>query len=80
MTKNDSKLRKKHDDGRWMYDKKRLLFLLDKMSLKKQNKILRKALDIIVARHTTKINAIAIALNCGYDDAGFWWRGTEIRA
>jgi len=65
--------------GRWVYDEKRLLILLKKMPFKRQALILKKALEIISEKPVSKSYAIARALDCGYDDAGYYWRKKEIR-
>ena len=64
--------------GRWMYDEKRLLDLLNKMPLERQVEILTKAVDLLSQRHVSKGYAIARAFDCGYDDAGYYFRDKEI--
>lgn len=75
-----SPLPKQDYQGRWMYDEKRLLGLLKKMPLKRQVKILTKAINLLTERNTSKTYAIARALDCGYDDSGYYFRDKEIRA
>jgi|GEM_PF-2226975 hypothetical protein len=75
----DSPLPKRDFLGRWMYDEKRLLTLLKKMPLKRQVKILTKALNLLAEKHYSKTYSIARALDCGYDDAGYYFRSKEIR-
>ena len=66
--------------NRWMYDEKTLLRLFKKMLSKRQAKILIKALQIISERHCSKAYAIALALNCRYEDAGYYSREQKIRS
>jgi hypothetical protein len=65
--------------SRWMYDEKTLLRLLKKMPFKRQAKILTKALQIISNKNCSKDYAIARALDCRYEDAGYYSREKKIR-
>ena len=76
--KEDSTLLKKDSYGRWMYDNQRLSYLLGKMATKKKCDILTKALEIINEKGCSVDYAIARALGCGYDDAGYYWSEKEI--
>ncbi len=79
MSKTRSDLPLRHSDGRWMYDDKRIEQVFQKMSDKRKVKILTRALDYMSNRNIPKSSAIAYALGCSYDDAGFWTRKTQIR-
>lgn len=61
-----------------MYDEKRLLGLFKKMPLKRQVKILAKAVNLLSEKNVSKSYAIARALGCGYDDSGYYFGGKEI--
>jgi len=79
MEKNKSDLPIKLEDGRWLYDKIRLSELFQKMSDKRKILILQKAINIMEKRGVPKWSAVAMALDCIYDDFGFWYRKKEIR-
>ena len=65
--------------GRWMYDKTSLLHLLKNMTPARQVKILTKALQITSDKNYSKDYAIALALDCYYEDAGYYSRAKKIR-
>jgi hypothetical protein len=69
----------KHSDGRWMYSDLQLLRILRLLSLKRRVKILERAINIMEDYNRPKIYAVASALDCIYDDAGFWGRKTKIK-
>ena len=64
---------------RWMYDEKNILHLLKKMTLKRRVTILAKALQITSDKNYPKNYAIALALDCRYEDAGYYSRAKKIR-
>jgi len=80
MDSKENDLPIKHDDGRWMYNKERLKEIFKKMSDKRKVSVLTKAIKIISKAGVPKWSAIAQALGCSYDDAGFWASKEEIRS
>ncbi|MBY0377492.1 MAG: hypothetical protein K2Q33_02875 [Gammaproteobacteria bacterium] len=69
-----------HEDGRFLYSIKQLLAIIELLPDKRKCKILKKAIDYMDNTLANKLMAIAISLDCDYDEiAMLWARRSKIR-